>query len=140
MLMFATNETFAQKNLKLRILSINFNRTSGTDCDGEWATCFNGDTRMDVAFDIDDGATDVDETCHEGADNTAAYTWNANFNVWDRNYDFACQWPTTGNINFVIEAWERDMVAVVCVRDQCIGGGLANTLSEKICDIPINIP
>jgi hypothetical protein len=123
---------FAQKNLKLRIISVNYQQTSGTDCDGN--VCVGGDGRIDVAFDIDDGSTDVDEACHEGAENTTNYTWNANFNPWDRNYDFGCQWPT-GSINFIVEAWDRD--GNVCIYDQCAGGGFLNASADKICDVNI---
>ena len=123
----------AQKNLKLKILNVNYVQSSGTDCDGGY--CLDGDGRIDVAFDIDDGSTDVDESCHEGASNTTNYTWsNANFNVWDRNYDFDCQWPS-GSINFIVEAWDRDQFT--CITEQCIGGGFADVVSDEICEVNI---
>ena len=43
--------------MKLKILTVNYQQTSGTDCDGGF--CTNGDGRIDVAFDIDDGSSDV---------------------------------------------------------------------------------
>ncbi|HRH58417.1 MAG TPA: hypothetical protein PLS10_12255, partial [Chitinophagales bacterium] len=135
LLLSVSNKAFAQKNLKLKILSVNFTRATGTDCDGGY--CLSGDGPMDIVFDIDDGGTDVDEDCHEGADNTTNYTWNANFNVWDRNYDYGCQWPT-GNINFKVEAWERDQTA--CIKEQCSFGDFLNAFSDKICDVPMVIP
>ncbi|HPH88637.1 MAG TPA: hypothetical protein PKV76_09185, partial [Chitinophagales bacterium] len=67
-LLFFSVDGFAQKNLKLRINSVNYQQASGTDCDGN--VCIGGDGRIDIAFDIDDGATDVDEACHEGDENT----------------------------------------------------------------------
>ncbi|MBK9329587.1 MAG: T9SS type A sorting domain-containing protein [Sphingobacteriales bacterium] len=129
-----THNALGQKNLKLRIISVRYQQTSGTDCDD--GACFAGNGKNDIAFDIDDGSDDVDETCHEGDNNTTDYTWNANFNPYDRNFDYACQWPS-GNLNFIVEAWDRDVVPVVCPYDQCIGGGLANTTSDKICDVNI---
>jgi hypothetical protein len=136
LMVISMNNVFAQKNMKLKILTVKYEQTTGTDCDGH--VCVGGNGRIDIAFDIDDGATDVDETCHEGAENTTNYTWNANFNVWDRNYDYACQWPGSGNIGFIIEAWDRD--GNVCIYDQCAGGGFLNASADKICNVNIDIP
>jgi hypothetical protein len=98
LLFFCLNNTFAQKNLKLRITSIAAATSSGTNCD---ANCVGlSDNQIDWVWDIDDGSTDVDEDCFNLSDDANSNSNTPNFNVWDRNYDYGCQWPT-GNINLM---------------------------------------
>ncbi len=130
-LMIMSKGVVAQKNLKLKILSISANNTSGTDCD---ANCIHtSDNQIDWVFDIDDGATDVDEDCYKLSDDHNTNSISPNFNVWNRNYSFACQWPT-GNVDFNVEGWDQDC------SDMCIGGGFANVVSKLACTVNVNKP
>ena len=96
-LIFLSNNTFAQKNLKLRITNISAATSSGTDCD---ANCIGlSNNRLDWVFDIDDGGTDVNEDCYNLSDDNNNNSISPNFVTFDQNYDYGCQWPS-GNIDF----------------------------------------
>jgi hypothetical protein len=127
--LFAVNHANAQKNLKLRILTISASNTAGTDCD---ANCIGtSDNQLDWVWDIDDGGTDVDEACYNLSDDANSNSSSPNFAVFDYNADFACQWPT-GNIDFYVEGWDEDCA------DACIGGGFGNVVSELACSVNVN--
>ncbi|MCB0507625.1 MAG: T9SS type A sorting domain-containing protein [Bacteroidetes bacterium] len=125
-----SNNSYAQKNLKLVITKIEASNSSGTDCD---AACLGGDNEIDWVFDIDDGGTDVDEDCYNLSDDNNSNSTTPNFSVFNRNYDFACQWPS-GNIDFNVEGWDEDCA------DACIGGGFGNTVSDLACTVNVNKP
>jgi hypothetical protein len=129
LIIFFSNSTFAQKNLKLRITRIESNNTAGTNCD---ANCLGtSDNQLDWVFDVDDGGTDVDEDCFNLGDDANSNSINPSFVTWDRNFDYVCQWPT-GNIDFNVEGWDEDCA------DACIGGGFANVVSDLACTVNIN--
>ncbi len=130
-----SNAIFAQKNLKLKILTIAAASSSGTNsCDKTCATCCGlFENEIDWVWDIDDGGTDVDEDCYNLSDDANSNSNNPNFNVWDRNYDFNCQWPG-GNIDFNVEGWDEDCA------DACIFGGFANVVSVRACTVNVNSP
>ncbi|MFN8294563.1 MAG: hypothetical protein U0T69_00095 [Chitinophagales bacterium] len=131
MFMIASNEAFAQKNLKLRITRIAASNTAGTDCD---ANCIGtSNNQLDWVFDIDDGGNDVDEACYNLSDDANSNAINPNFVAWDKNYDYGCQWPG-GNIDFYVEGWDEDCA------DACIGGGFANVVSDFACQVNVNRP
>ena len=124
-----SNDAKAQKNLKLRITRIEAANTAGTDCD---ANCLNtSDNQIDWVWDIDDGGTDVDEACFNLGDDANSNFNTPNFVAWDRNYDFACQWPG-GNIDFYVEGYDEDCA------DACIGGGFASVVSDYACAANVN--
>ncbi|MCB0507621.1 MAG: T9SS type A sorting domain-containing protein [Bacteroidetes bacterium] len=115
--------------MRLRIISISANNTAGTDCD---ANCIGtSDNQLDWVFDIDDGGTDVDEDCYNLSDDQNSNTTYPNYVVWDRSYDFACQWPS-GAIDFNVEGWDQDCA------DACIGGGFGNVVSDLACTVNVN--
>ncbi|HUM51009.1 MAG TPA: T9SS type A sorting domain-containing protein [Chitinophagales bacterium] len=124
-----SNNTFAQKNLKLRITNISAATSAGTDCD---ANCIGlSNNRLDWVFDIDDGGTDVNEDCYNLSDDNNNNSIAPNFVAFDQNYDYGCQWPS-GNIDFNVEGWDEDCA------DACIGGGFANVVSDLICRVNVN--
>jgi len=124
-----SNGVYAQKNMKLRITRIEAVNTGGTNCD---ANCLStSDNQIDWVWDIDDGGTDVDEACYNLGDDANSNSNNPSFVPWDRNYDFACQWPG-GNIDFNVEGWDEDCA------DACIGGGFANVVSDLACTVNVN--
>lgn len=127
-LLAMSNNAFGQKNLKLRVISIAANTSSGTDCD---ANCLGtSDNRIDWVFDIDDGGTDVNEDCYDLSDDNNSNSVSPSFVVFDQNYDFACQW--NGTVDFNVEGWDQDCA------DLCIGGGFGNVVSDIACTVNVN--
>ncbi|MDB5226915.1 MAG: C-terminal target protein [Bacteroidota bacterium] len=125
----ACNYSYAQKNIKLRILTIASANSSGTDCDYSCICCSN--SPIDWVYDIDDGGTDVDEACYDAGDDQNSNSVSPGFLAWNRNYDGSCQWPG-GNIDFNVEGWDQDCA------DLCIGGGFGATVSDLVCRVNVN--
>nr|MBP6661198.1 hypothetical protein [Chitinophagales bacterium] len=130
-LLFLFQEKSFAKNLKCIVISIAANNTSGGNCDYSCVCCSN--SQIDWVFDIDDGSTDVSEQCYDLGDDANSKSTSPNFVVWNGDFNYACEWYTSGAIDFNVEGWDQDCA------DLCLAwNDFGDVASDLACRVNVN--